>query len=151
MGKARTLTTKTNPAIAPLSQGMSFLNSLISSCTDQSKKTIADNATEFQRKVWAACACVPAGKVTTYGDLAKMIGCPGSARAVGQALSRNPFAPTIPCHRVVGSSRFLTGFSGEKFHFGGAHSEKKIQRLNAENVEIDMKTGKIVCENMIYF
>ena len=89
--------------------------------------------------------------MTTYGDIATMIGRPGSARAVGQALSKNPFAPTIPCHRVVGSTRFLTGFSGEKFHMGGKESEKKIKRLNDEGVTVDLKCGKVLADSMVYF
>ena len=153
MGKARTLVTQADTSkIAPLSQGMTFLKSLISSPSANAKsKAIAEAATDFQRRVWAACACVPEGKVTTYGDIAKMIGCPGSARAVGQALSKNPFAPTIPCHRVVGSNRFLTGFSGERFVSGGVESEKKIKRLSAERVKVDVKSGKVLPENMISF
>lgn len=57
--------------------------------------------TPFQLRVWRACRAVPPGSTTTYGALARAIGC-GSARAVGQALARNPLCQLIPCHRVVG-------------------------------------------------
>jgi methylated-DNA-[protein]-cysteine S-methyltransferase len=81
----------------------------------------------FQEKVWALCARVPAGQVVTYADIARALG--GRAyRAVGQALHRNPYAPNVPCHRVVGSDGRLTGFAG-----GVA---KKRQLLLAEGVPI---------------
>jgi methylated-DNA-[protein]-cysteine S-methyltransferase len=65
----------------------------------------------FNEKVWALTARIPAGKVTTYGEIARAMGSRGS-RAVGNALNRNPFAPQVPCHRVVGSGGALTGFAG---------------------------------------
>jgi O-6-methylguanine DNA methyltransferase len=66
----------------------------------------------FYQKVWKACAGIPAGETRTYGEIARLIGHPNAARAVGQALARNPFAPAIPCHRVIGSTGHLTGYSG---------------------------------------
>lgn len=56
--------------------------------------------TDFQRRVWAAIRRIPRGKILTYGELARSIGC-GSPRAVGQAAAANPLAGLIPCHRVV--------------------------------------------------
>ena len=66
----------------------------------------------FNQKVWALCARIPAGKVCTYGDIARELGAPGAARAVGNALNKNPYSPQVPCHRVVGSTGALTGFAG---------------------------------------
>jgi methylated-DNA-[protein]-cysteine S-methyltransferase len=66
----------------------------------------------FYQQVWKACARIPKGETRTYGWIAKAIGRPKAARAVGQALGANPFAPTIPCHRVVGADGKLTGYSG---------------------------------------
>jgi methylated-DNA-[protein]-cysteine S-methyltransferase len=63
----------------------------------------------FAQRVWAITSRIPGGKVATYGDLAKKLS--SSGRAVGQALHRNPFAPGVPCHRVVGSDGSLTGFA----------------------------------------
>jgi O-6-methylguanine DNA methyltransferase len=60
--------------------------------------------TPFSQAVWRACADIPAGETRTYGWIAKRIGRPAAARAVGRALGANPFAPVIPCHRVVGST-----------------------------------------------
>ncbi len=65
----------------------------------------------FNQKVWALTARVPAGKVTTYGHIARALGTKGY-RAVGNALNKNPYAPEVPCHRVVGSTGSLTGFAG---------------------------------------
>lgn len=65
----------------------------------------------FSQAVWRACAEIPAGETRTYGWIAKRIGKPQAARAVGRALGANPFAPAIPCHRVVGSDGRLTGYS----------------------------------------
>lgn len=65
----------------------------------------------FNQKVWAVTARIPAGRVTTYALVAKALGSKGY-RAVGNALNRNPYAPAVPCHRVVGSNGALTGFAG---------------------------------------
>jgi methylated-DNA-[protein]-cysteine S-methyltransferase len=65
----------------------------------------------FNQKVWALTARVPAGKVTTYAAIAQALKTKGY-RAVGNALNRNPYAPQVPCHRVVGSDGSLTGFAG---------------------------------------
>ena len=65
----------------------------------------------FVEKVWAICARIPKGKVVTYGDIAHKLGSQGY-RAVGMAMNRNPYAPTVPCHRVVGSTGKLTGYAG---------------------------------------
>src|SRR5471030_2994746 len=63
----------------------------------------------FSQRVWAMTSTIPAGRVATYGDIAHKVS--GHPRAVGQALHRNPYAPGVPCHRVVGSDGKLTGFA----------------------------------------
>jgi methylated-DNA-[protein]-cysteine S-methyltransferase len=67
--------------------------------------------TQFQTEVWAALVSIPFGTTTTYGDLATKLGRPGSARAVGHAVARNPIGIVVPCHRVVGANGVLTGFA----------------------------------------
>ncbi len=67
---------------------------------------------EFARRVLIRCQEIGFGEVRSYGELAKAVGKPNAARAVGQVLSRNPFPILIPCHRVVGSDGRLGGFSG---------------------------------------
>lgn len=68
-------------------------------------------ATDFEKKVWRAARKIPRGSVVTYGELARRIGQPGAARAVGRALGRNPVPVAVPCHRIVGANGRLTGFS----------------------------------------
>lgn len=68
--------------------------------------------TDFQRRVWAITRVIPRGQVRTYGEIAQEAGSPGAARAVGQAMARNPWPIIVPCHRVVGSDGSLTGFGG---------------------------------------
>ena len=70
------------------------------------------SGTAFQRKVWNALLTIPFGETRSYAQVAKQIGSPGAARAVGAANGRNPISVVTPCHRVVGSSGALTGFAG---------------------------------------
>jgi methylated-DNA-[protein]-cysteine S-methyltransferase len=72
----------------------------------------AHGGTEFQRKVWKALRAIPAGRTTSYGALARKMGFPQAARAVGLANGANPIAIVVPCHRVVGSDGSLTGYGG---------------------------------------
>lgn len=66
----------------------------------------------FYRAVWRLVATIPSGETRTYGWVARRLGRPGAARAVGRALAANPFAPRIPCHRVVKADGSLGGYSG---------------------------------------
>lgn len=81
--------------------------------------------TTFQRDVLMTVMKVPRGEVTTYGDLAKRIGRPKAARAVGQALGNNPIPIVIPCHRVLTSDGSLGGYSGRE----GVKTKEKLLRL----------------------
>ena len=89
--------------------------------------------TPFQQRVYDAISMIPKGKVATYQTVAARIGC-GSARAVGQALRRNPFAPRVPCHRVIASDLTMGGFEGE---VGGAAIQKKLTLLSKEGVRFE--------------
>jgi methylated-DNA-[protein]-cysteine S-methyltransferase len=71
---------------------------------------MAPAGTEFQRRVWRAMADIPLGETLTYGDVARQLG--SGPRAVGGACGANPIPILIPCHRIVGSSRGLGGYSG---------------------------------------
>jgi methylated-DNA-[protein]-cysteine S-methyltransferase len=68
--------------------------------------------TEFQTSVWRALLDIPFGQTTTYGELARRLGKPAAARAVGAANGANPIPIVIPCHRVIGSHGALVGFGG---------------------------------------
>jgi len=71
------------------------------------------SGTPFQQKVWRELRKIPYGHVITYGELAKSIGKPGAARAVGQAVGSNPNGIIVPCHRVVASGKRIGGWSGD--------------------------------------
>ena len=86
--------------------------------------------TAFQSKVYLALCEVPKGYVTTYGALAKRIGC-CSAQAVGGALRNNPFAPEVPCHRVVAADLSIGGFNGAT---DGPEIKRKLALLASEGV-----------------
>ncbi len=86
--------------------------------------------TAFQQRVYDAVSRVPKGRVTTYKVLAESIGC-GSSQAVGQALKRNPFAPKVPCHRVISSTLRLGGYLG---HTEGDAVHTKRRLLAEEGV-----------------
>lgn len=68
--------------------------------------------TPFEREVWAALAAIPFGARRSYGDVARALGHPGAARAVGAANGRNPLSIVVPCHRVVGGDGALRGYAG---------------------------------------
>ncbi|MEW6184693.1 MAG: methylated-DNA--[protein]-cysteine S-methyltransferase [Thermodesulfobacteriota bacterium] len=68
--------------------------------------------TPFQLKVWEALQAIPYGETRGYGEIARAIGSPRAARAVGQANHNNPVPIVIPCHRVIGSQGGLVGFGG---------------------------------------
>ncbi len=95
----------------------------------------------FNKKVWNKCKLIPKGKVSTYKELAKAIDNPKSYRSVGNALNKNPYAPRVPCHRVVGSNGKLTGFAT------GLKDKKKL--LEKEGIKI--KNNKIINFEKVLF
>lgn len=68
--------------------------------------------TDFQKKVWQALCTIPFGETRTYSEIARQIGIPAAARAVGAANGKNPISIVAPCHRVLGANGKLTGFAG---------------------------------------
>ncbi|MEP3274834.1 MAG: methylated-DNA--[protein]-cysteine S-methyltransferase [Stappiaceae bacterium] len=68
--------------------------------------------TDFQNAVWKALCDIPFGQTTTYGAIANRIGRPAASRAVGAANGANPLPVVVPCHRVIGADKSLTGFGG---------------------------------------
>jgi methylated-DNA-[protein]-cysteine S-methyltransferase len=71
---------------------------------------LAPEGTDFQRKVWKALERIPYGRTITYGELARRVGKPDAARAVGAANGANPLPVIVPCHRVIGADGSLTGY-----------------------------------------
>ncbi len=88
------------------------------------------NITPFQRKVYLALLEVPRGQTISYKELGERIGC-RSPQAIGQALRRNPFAPAVPCHRVISSDGSLGGFHGLR---EGEMIERKRRLLQEERL-----------------
>jgi methylated-DNA-[protein]-cysteine S-methyltransferase len=72
--------------------------------------TAAGNS--FERRVWQALEEIPYGETVSYGEIARRIGMPDAARAVGLANGRNPISIVVPCHRVIGANGSLTGYGG---------------------------------------
>lgn len=89
----------------------------------------------FQRKVYALARAIPPGRTRTYGDLAEALGDVGLARAVGQAMGHNPFAPIVPCHRVLAAGGRSGGFSG------GSGVPTKLRMLQIERAQIGDSPG----------
>ncbi len=77
---------------------------------------------DFHRLVYDVVRCIPPGQTLTYGDIARRLGRAGSAQAVGQAMARNPFAPIVPCHRVLAAGGKDGGFSAP----GGVDTKRRM-------------------------
>ena len=86
--------------------------------------------TPFQLRVWVYLKKIPKGTVKTYSQVAKGIGKPLAVRAVANAIGKNPFAPKIPCHRVIRSDGSLGGYSGK----GGIKTKKLL--LKREGIKL---------------
>lgn len=108
----------------------------------QLDRIAASSRTTFEKRVWTALCQVPKGQVTTYALLAAHLN--SSPRAVGNALRRNPFAPEVPCHRVVATGGTLGGFKGKWPRDGeGITLDEKRMLLRREGVKLD-PAGRIL-------
>lgn len=108
----------------------------------QLDRIAASNKTPFQKRVLALLCQVPRGRVTTYGLMSRHLG--SSPRAIGNAMRRNPFAPEVPCHRVVATGGALGGFKGEWPKNGeGITLDEKRVLLRGEGVKFDGK-GRVL-------
>ncbi|WP_310387344.1 methylated-DNA--[protein]-cysteine S-methyltransferase [Roseateles sp.] len=96
---------------------------------------------EFNLRVHAITRHIPVGQTLTYGEIARLLGEPGAARAVGRAEAANPFAPIVPCHRVLGAASKSGGFSA----FGGALTKLKLLAIEA------MAVGQLAAEQRSLF
>jgi methylated-DNA-[protein]-cysteine S-methyltransferase len=85
--------------------------------------------TPFQQDVWSALLAIPRGGTTSYAELARRVGRPAAARAVGAAVGRNPLSVIVPCHRVLGTGGALTGYAG------GLPRKTALLRLEGIDVE----------------
>jgi methylated-DNA-[protein]-cysteine S-methyltransferase len=90
-----------------------------------------DQVPAFHRRVYEAARAIPPGMTLSYGDIAVRVGAPGAARAVGQALGRNPFPIVVPCHRVLAAGGKIGGFSAQ----GGIATKRRM--LAIEGARLD--------------
>lgn len=87
-----------------------------------------DGVSPFFRSVYEWASKIPSGQTTTYGALAREAGSPKAARAVGQAMAKNPFPLIVPCHRVIGGNKALVGFSAH----GGLSTKERLLQLESK-------------------
>jgi methylated-DNA-[protein]-cysteine S-methyltransferase len=92
-----------------------------------------DGIPDFHRRVYDVARAIPPGETLTYGEVAEKLNAPGSARAVGQALGANRFAPIVPCHRILGAGGKTGGFTAR----GGTTT--KMRLLNIEGAKVNEK------------
>jgi methylated-DNA-[protein]-cysteine S-methyltransferase len=88
-----------------------------------------EDVAPFHRRVYEVARTIPPGKTLAYGDVAARLGAAGAARAVGQALGRNPFPIVVPCHRVLAAGRKIGGFSAH----GGTATKRRMLAIEAGN------------------
>ncbi|MFA5779662.1 MAG: MGMT family protein [Elusimicrobiota bacterium] len=100
------------------------------------KKIKNSNYPEFYKKVWLECLKIKMGQMSYYSEIAIRIGHPKSARAVGNALGKNPFAPDVPCHRVIRKTGGIGGYSG------GVNKKNKL--LKEEKLRIIKRQKNII-------
>lgn len=92
---------------------------------------------EFQLRVWRALRRIPYGQTRSYGQIAKAVGQPAAARAVGLANHENPIAIVVPCHRVIGSDGSLTGYGG------GLPRKRRLLELEARFANLAGAAGDL--------
>ena len=98
------------------------------------------NGTDFQIKVWKTLKKIKKGEVKTYKEVAMAINRPKAARAVANACAKNPYAPEVPCHRVIRSDGTLGGFSSP----GGTKTKKKMLKREGFSLPKTIKNKKRV-------
>jgi methylated-DNA-[protein]-cysteine S-methyltransferase len=109
---------------------------LAGDASDMSALPLAiDRLPEFDRAVLSLCRAIPFGDTCTYGDVARQLGDIRLSQRVGQALGRNPFAPIIPCHRVLAADGRIGGFSA------GGGTATKLTLLNLEQARTGVTAG----------
>ena|ERR1700744_2656471 len=100
--------------------------------------TCTKNITPFAWKIYDLTKQIPKGKISTYKLIAQALGKPGAVRAVGTALSINPFAPFVPCHRVIATNGSIGGFMGSSLKSKNLmHIQTKLELLKSEGIKFD--------------
>ncbi len=96
--------------------------------------------TKFQKDCWSALLRIPYGQTCSYADIAREIGRPQAFRAVGQANHVNPIAVIVPCHRVIGANKMLTGYGG------GLNTKEALLRLEGARFYLSKPSAKFSSE-----
>ncbi len=94
-----------------------------------------DGVPDFHRRVYEHLRTIPSGTTRSYGQLAQELGAPGAARAIGQAMARNPFPLVVPCHRVLGSKGLPGGFSAP----GGVDTKRRLLELEGVSLPVQSR------------
>jgi methylated-DNA-[protein]-cysteine S-methyltransferase len=110
---------------APLTEARRQLEAYFAGELREFDLPLAPEGTDFQLRVWEQLRAIPYGETISYGELARRVGDPGAARAVGLANGRNPLPVIVPCHRVIGADGSLTGFGG------GLDRKRRLLELEA--------------------
>lgn len=122
---------------APVCEAMIRVAALLSGTPDDLADIVLDmtGVSPFHQRVYAATRAIRPGQTSTYGEVAVQLGEPGAARAVGQALGQNPFAPVVPCHRVLAAGARSGGFSA------GGGVATKLRMLQREGACLGGQPG----------
>jgi methylated-DNA-[protein]-cysteine S-methyltransferase len=120
-----------------------FANYFAGACSALAELAVDPHGSEFQRRVWRALREIPAGATTSYAEIARNVGSPGAARAVGDANRRNPIAIAIPCHRVIGGDGRLVGYAGglERKRWLLAHEQRWLQSAQPDRTSLGNPYG----------
>ncbi len=122
---------------AQVQQAMGRITALLQGERDDLQDLVLDmdGVPPFHQRVYVLARAIPPGRTLTYGEVAAELGEPGAARAVGQALGANPFAPVVPCHRVLAAGTRSGGFSAP----GGVAT--KLRMLQIERARLGGEPG----------
>ncbi|CAG8094575.1 unnamed protein product [Penicillium salamii] len=144
LGPERDASNEVNEHTQPSTQTKKYLHRI----------SLHPTLTPYRRRVYRVLLSVPPGRWTTYSAMATYLG--SSARAVGNAMRSNPFAPEVPCHRVLAADRTLGGYKGEwkvdGHKAGGGFCEEKRLRLEEEGVVfVDGKVSGVCFREFVEF
>jgi methylated-DNA-[protein]-cysteine S-methyltransferase len=110
--KPKTIAPGWQESAAPLADARTQLEEYFAGNRTTFEIPLAAQGAPFEREVWHALEEIPYGETVSYGEIARRVGQPAAARAVGTANGRNPIAVIVPCHRVIGADGTLTGYGG---------------------------------------
>lgn len=114
-------------SVAPFAQTIAQLRAYFDGALTEFDLPLAPQGTEFQMTVWRELCHIPFGETISYAELARRIGRPKASRAVGHSNARNPISIIVPCHRVIGTDKSLTGYAG------GLDRKRMLLALEAKN------------------